>query len=124
MQLMETDLGKYEDYIYFFISKHKEYFKAYMEQIFPFDVEYIPSFLWILTAFADTTIEIFEELSELKKNEIFKFIEDGVTNSDDYISTAFCTGFIENIANSRKYDKIKPYFGDRTLEYAKNWLNF
>lgn len=38
-----------------------------MEQIFPFDMEYIPSFLWILTAFADTTIEIFEELSELKK---------------------------------------------------------
>lgn len=95
-----------------------------MEQIFPFDMEYIPSFLWILTAFADTTIEIFEELSESIKNEIFKFVEKGVTNSDDYISTEFCTGFIENIANSRKYDKIKLYFGDRILEYAKNWLNF
>ena len=45
MRLIETDLGKYEEYIYFFIEKNRAYFNAYQEQIFPFDMEYIPSLL-------------------------------------------------------------------------------
>lgn len=124
MQLTETDLGKYKDYIYFFISKHKRYFEVYMEQIFPFDMEYIPSLLWILSAFGDATIEIFDELSEIQKCEIFAFVENGVISSDDYVSTAFCTGFIENIANKKEYEKIKLYLGYNSLKYATNWLNF
>jgi len=35
MRLIETDLGKYEEYIYFFIKKNRAYFNAYQEQIFP-----------------------------------------------------------------------------------------
>ena len=35
MRLIETDLGKYEEYIYFFIKKNRAYFSAYQEQIFP-----------------------------------------------------------------------------------------
>lgn len=34
MRLIETDLGKYEEYIYFFIKKNRAYFNAYQEQIF------------------------------------------------------------------------------------------
>ncbi|WP_297964769.1 hypothetical protein [uncultured Campylobacter sp.] len=34
MRLIETDLGKYEEYIYFFIEKNRAYFNAYQEQIF------------------------------------------------------------------------------------------
>jgi len=124
MHLMETDLGKYEEYIYFFISKHKKYFSSYMEQIFPFDMEYIPNLLWLLGSFANTTIKIFDELDELVKKEIFEFIENGVINTDDYISTAFCTGFIEgivNMASKKEYDKIKLYFQSKSLEYANEW---
>ncbi|CAD7289843.1 hypothetical protein LMG7974_01928 [Campylobacter majalis] len=124
MQLMETDLGKYKGYIYFFISKHKRYFEVYMEQIFPFDMEYIPSLLWILSAFGDATMEIFDELSEMQKCEIFTFVENGVISSDDYVATAFCTGFMESIANKKDYENIKPYLGHNSLEYAINWLNF
>ena len=124
---METDLGKYEEYIYFFISKHKKYFTSYMEQIFPFDMEYIPSLLWLLGSFANTTIKIFDELDELVKKEIFEFVENGVINTDNYISTAFCTGFIEGIVNTaskKEYDKIKLYFQSKSLEYANEWNEF
>ena len=34
MCLIKTDLGKYEEYIYFFIEKNRAYFNAYQEQIF------------------------------------------------------------------------------------------
>ena len=37
MRLIETDLGKYEEYIYFFIEKNRAYFNAYQEQIFSED---------------------------------------------------------------------------------------
>jgi hypothetical protein len=37
MRLMEIDLGKYEEYIYFFIEKNRAYFNAYQEQIFSED---------------------------------------------------------------------------------------
>jgi len=37
MRLIKTDLGKYEEYIYFFIKKNRAYFNAYQEQIFPED---------------------------------------------------------------------------------------
>lgn len=37
MCLIKTDLGKYEEYIYFFIEKNRAYFSAYQEQIFPED---------------------------------------------------------------------------------------
>lgn len=124
---METDLGKYEEYIYFFISKHKKYFSSYMEQIFPFDMEYIPSLLWLLGSFANTTIKIFDELDESVKREIFEFVENGVINTDDYISTAFCTGFVESIVNTtskKEYGKIKLYFQSKSLEYANEWSEF
>ena len=124
---METDLGKYEKYIYFFISKHKKYFSSYMEQIFPFDMEYIPSLLWLLGSFANTTIKIFDELDESVKREIFEFVENGVINTDDYISTAFCTGFVESIVNTaskKEYGKIKLYFQSKSLEYANEWSEF
>ena len=29
MRLIKTDLGKYEEYIYFFIEKNRAYFNAY-----------------------------------------------------------------------------------------------
>ena len=35
MRLIEADLSKYEEYIYFFIEKNRAYFNAYQEQIFP-----------------------------------------------------------------------------------------
>lgn len=104
MRLIETDLGKYEEYIYFFIEKNKAHFSAYQEQIFPFDMEYIPSLLWLLASFAETTIKIFDDLDEKTRNEIFDFVEKGAASEDEYIGTAFCTGFVETIVNIAKED--------------------
>lgn len=115
MRLIEIDLGKYEEYIYFFIEKNRAYFNAYQEQIFPFDMEYIPSLLWLLASFAETTIKIFD------------FVEKGAASEDEYIGTAFCTGFIEtivNIAKEDEYNIISKYFRNETLEYAAAWMKF
>ena len=127
MCLIETDLGKYEEYIYFFIKKNRAYFNAYQEQIFPFDMEYIPSLLWLLASFAETTIKIFDDLDEKTRNEIFDFVEKGAANEDEYIGTAFCTGFVETIVNIAKEDEYKiisKYFRNETLEYAAAWMKF
>ena len=115
MRLIETDLGKYEEYIYFFIEKNRAYFNAYQEQIFPFDMEYIPSLLWLLASFAETTIKILD------------FVEKGAASEDEYIGTAFCTGFVEtivNIAKEDEYNIISKYFRNETLEYAIAWMKF
>ena len=127
MRLIETDLGKYEEYIYFFIEKNRAYFSAYQEQIFPFDMEYIPSLLWLLASFAETTIKIFDDLDEKTRNEIFDFVEKGAVSEDEYIGTAFCTGFVEtiiNIAKEGEYKIISKYFRDETQEYAVSWMKF
>ena len=105
MRLIETDLGKYEEYIYFFIEKNRAYFNAYQEQIFPFDMEYIPSLLWLLASFAETTIKIFDDLDEKTRNEIFDFVEKGAASEDEY-----------NI--------ISKYFRNETREYAAAWMKF
>lgn len=86
MCLIKTDLGKYEEYIYFFIEKNRAYFNAYQEQIFPFDMEYIPSLLWLLASFAETTIKIFDDLDEKTRNEIFDFVERGGRQAKTNIS--------------------------------------
>ena len=115
MRLIKTDLGKYEEYIYFFIEKNRAYFNAYQEQIFPFDMEYIPSLLWLLASFAETTIKIFD------------FVEKGAASEDEYIGTAFCTGFVEtiiNIAKEGEYNIISKYFRNETQEYAAAWMKF
>lgn len=52
MRLIETDLGKYEEYIYFFIEKNRAYFSAYQEQIFSEDEYNI-----ISKYFRDKTLE-------------------------------------------------------------------
>ena len=52
MRLIKTDLGKYEEYIYFFIEKNKAYFNAYQEQIFLKDEYNI-----ISKYFGDETLE-------------------------------------------------------------------
>ena len=127
MCLIETDLGKYEEYIYFFIEKNRAYFSAYQEQIFPFDMEYIPSLLWLLASCAETTIKIFDDLDEKTRNEIFNFIEKGAASEDEYIGTAFCTGFVEtivNIAKEDEYNIISKYLRNETLEYAVAWMKF
>ena len=52
MRLIETDLGKYEEHIYFFIEKNRAYFNAYQEQIFLKDEYNI-----ISKYFGDETLE-------------------------------------------------------------------
>ena len=90
-------------------------------------MEYIPSLLWLLASFAETTIKIFDDLDEKTRNEIFDFVEKGAANEDEYIGTAFCTGFVETIVNIAKEDEYKiisKYFRGETLEYAIAWMKF
>lgn len=82
----------------------------------------------MLASFAETTIKIFDDLDEKTRNEIFDFVEKGgAASEDEYIGTAFCTGFIETIVNIAKEDEYKiisKYFRNETQEYAAAWMKF
>ena len=48
-------------------------------------------------------------------------MEKGAASEDEYIGTAFCTGFVEtiiNIAKEGEYNIISKYFRNETREYA------
>ena len=71
-------------------------------------------------------MENFDELSERDKLEIFDLVEKNLKN-DDYVGTAFLTGFIEtiqNVSNKEQYKKIEKYFGKETLLIANELIDF
>jgi len=54
-------------------------------------------------------------------------VEKGAASEDEYIGTAFCTGFVETIINIAKKDEYKiisKYFRDETQGYAAAWMKF
>ena len=66
-------------------------------------------------------MENFDQLSEQDKLEIFDLVEKNIKN-DDYIGTAFLTGFIEtiqNVSSKEQYRKIEKYFSEDTKNKAK-----
>ena len=76
--------------------------------------------------FANVTVYIFDELSEQDKLEIFDLVEKNIKN-DNYVSTAFLTGFIEtiqNVSNKEQYKKIERCFGKETLSLADKLTEF
>jgi len=75
----------------------------------------------LLVDFAVILVENFDELIEQDKLEIFDLVEKNI-KSDDYVSTALLTGFIEtiqNVSNKEQYKKIEKYFGENTKNKAK-----
>ena len=123
--LAQKDIFIYEDFLYIFISKDIRYFAIYQSELLNF-VPDTPGLLTLLENFANVTVYIFDELSEQNKLEIFDLVEKNIKN-DDYVSTAFLTGFIEtiqNISNKEQYKKIEKYFGKETLSIANELIEF
>ena len=123
--LAQKDIFVYEDFLYIFISKDIRYFEIYQSELLNF-IPDTPGLLTLLDNFANVTIHIFDELSELDKLEIFDLVEKNIKN-DDYVGAAFLTGFIEtiqNVSNKEQYKKIEKYFGKETLSLADKLIEF
>ena len=123
--LAQKDIFVYEDVLYIFISKDIRYFEIYQSELLNF-IPDTPGLLTLLENFANVTVYIFDELSEKDKLEIFSLVEKNI-KSDDYVSTAFLTGFIEtiqNVSNKEQYKKIEKYFGKETLSLADKLIDF
>ena len=123
--LAQKDIFAYEDFLYIFISKDIRYFEIYQSELLNF-IPDTPGLLTLLENFANVTVCIFDELSEQDKLEIFSLVEKNI-KSDDYVSTAFLTGFIEtiqNVSNKEQYKKIEKYFGKETLSLANELIEF
>ena len=123
--LAQKDIFVYEDFLYIFISKDTRYFEIYQSELLNF-IPDTPGLLVLLENFANVTVHIFDELSEQDKLEIFSLVEKNI-KSDDYVSAAFLTGFIEtiqNVSNKERYKKIKKYFGKETLSLADELIEF
>ena len=85
-----------------------------------------PSLELLLVDFAVILVENFDQLSEQDKLEIFSLVEKNI-KSDNYVSAAFLTGFIEtiqNVSNKEQYKKIEKYFGKETLSLADELIEF
>ena len=123
--LAQKDIFVYEYFLYIFISKDIRYFEIYQSELFNF-IPDTPGLLTLLENFANVTVHVFDELSEQDKLEIFDLVEKNIKN-DDYVSTAFLTGFIEtiqNVSNKEQYKKIEKYFGKETLLIANELIEF
>ena len=123
--LAQKDIFAYEDFLYIFISKDIRYFAIYQSELLNF-VPDTPRLLTLLENFANVTVYIFDELSEQDKLEIFDLVEKNIKN-DNYVGTAFLTGFIEtiqNVSNQEQYKKIEKYFGKETLSIANELIEF
>ena len=123
--LAQKDIFVYEDFLYIFISKDIRYFEIYQSELLNF-IPDTPGLLTLLENFANVTVHIFDELSEQDKLEIFDLVEKNI-KSNDYVGTAFLTGFIEtiqNVSNKEQYKKIEKYFGKETLSLANELIEF
>ena len=115
-----NDLQSHKEIVYAFVSKDKRFFSEYQKELTR-NLPLYPSLELLLVDFAVILVENFDQLSEQDKLEIFSLVEKNIKN-DDYVSTAFLTGFIETIQNisiKEQYKKIKKYFGESTKNKAK-----
>lgn len=115
-----NDLKSHKEIIYAFVSKDKRFFSQYQKELTR-NLALYPSLELLLIDFAVILVENFDQLSEQDKIEIFDLVEKNI-KSDDYVGTAFLTGFIEtiqNVSNKEQYKKIEKYFSENTKNKAK-----
>ena len=120
-----NDLQSHKEIIYAFVSKDKRFFSEYQKELTR-NLPLYPSLELLLVDFAVILVENFDELSERDKLEIFDLVEKNIKN-DNYVSTAFLTGFIEtiqNVSSKEQYKKIEKYFGKETLLIANEPIDF
>ena len=116
----DNDLQSHKEIVYTFVSRDKRFFSEYQKELTR-NLPLYPSLELLLIDFAVILVENFDELSEQDKLEIFSLVEKNI-KSDDYVSAAFLTGFIEtiqNVSNKEQYKKIEKYFGENTKNKAK-----
>jgi hypothetical protein len=116
----DSDLQSYKEIIYAFVSRDKRFFSEYQKELTR-NLPLYPSLELLLIDFAVIMVENFDQLSEQDKLEIFSLVEKNI-KSDNYVSTALLTGFIEtiqNVSNKEQYKKIEKHFGKSTKNKAK-----
>ena len=118
--LNDSDLQSHKEIVYTFVSKDKRFFSEYQKELTR-NLPLYPSLELLLVDFAVILVENFDQLSEKDKLEIFDLVEKNI-KSNDYVGTAFLTGFIEtiqNVSSKGQYKKIEKYFGENTKNKAK-----
>ena len=101
----DSDLQSYKEIIYAFVSKNKRFFSEYQKELTR-NLPLYPSLELLLIDFAVILVENFDQLSEQDKLEIFDLVEKNIKN-DNYVVTAFLTGFIETIQNASNKEQYK-----------------
>ena len=115
-----NDLQSHKEIIYAFVSKDKRFFSEYQKELTR-NLPLYPSLELLLVDFAVILMENFDQLSEQDKLEIFDLVEKNIKN-DNYVGTAFLTGFIEtiqNVSSKEQHKKIEKYFGENIKNKAK-----
>ncbi|WP_103612662.1 hypothetical protein [Campylobacter concisus] len=101
----DSDLQSHKEIIYVFVSKDKRFFSEYQKELTR-NLPLYPSIELLLVDFAVILVGNFDQLSEQDKLEIFDLVEKNIKN-DNYVVTAFLTGFIETIQNASNKEQYK-----------------
>ena len=101
----DSDLQSHKEIIYAFVSKDKRFFSEYQKELTR-NLPLYPSIELLLVDFAVILVGNFDQLSEQDKLEIFDLVEKNIKN-DNYVVTAFLTGFIETIQNASNKEQYK-----------------
>ena len=109
-----NDLQNHKEIIYAFVSKDKRFFSEYQKELTR-NLPLYPSLELLLVDFSVILVENFDQLSEQDKLEIFDLVEKNIKN-DNYVVTAFLTGFIEtiqNASNKEQYKKLRSFLAKK-----------
>ena len=110
----DSDLQSHKEIIYVFVSKDKRFFSEYQKELTR-NLPLYPSIEFLLVDFAVILVGNFDQLSEQDKLEIFDLVEKNIKN-DNYVVTAFLTGFIEtiqNASNKEQYKKLRSFLAKK-----------
>ncbi|EAP4998781.1 hypothetical protein DEK44_00265 [Salmonella enterica] len=85
--------------------------------------------IMLFSQIGNSLVAIFSELDCVKKELLFKYIEDGITSDNDELATAIATGLVEAIvtstdANQYLWGEIEGLLGVKSKEHALAWRNF
>ncbi|EAZ4878610.1 hypothetical protein CBX33_21885 [Salmonella enterica] len=88
-----------------------------------------PPLIMLFSQIGKSLVTIFPELDYVKKELLFKYIEDGMTSNNEELATAVATGLVEAIvtstdSNQHLWEEIEGLLGINSKEHALAWRNF
>ena len=87
-------------------------------------IEFSPFFINNINSFSDVQLkELFSNIEkwEVKETASFEDWQNNKVNEEEQLSNAVFTCFLENIAGEGFSERLKPFMGEKSLEYYSHY---